>query len=120
MFANTSFTPLESAVLNTICERHPADRAALESQLSTAVLVSRENTGAGFYTNFSTGGGSAIAVTGKGMRGGPEVKVDGIELGMGFILWLEDGYANCLEGYTYEGDTHKIDLERVRFEVAPG
>jgi len=49
----SDFTPLEQAVLRAICEMHPVDQAALEGQLSTAMILSRENTGAGFYTRFS-------------------------------------------------------------------
>ena len=37
---------------------------------------------------------------------------------MGFILWLEGGYADCLEGYSYGNEsTTGIELERVRFEL---
>ena len=46
----SGFTKLECAVLGAICNVYSADRAALEMQLSTATLCSRENTGAGFYT----------------------------------------------------------------------
>jgi len=49
----SDFTPLEQAVLRAICEMHPVDQVALEGQLSTAMILSRENTGAGFYTRFS-------------------------------------------------------------------
>jgi hypothetical protein len=49
----SDFTPLERAVLRAICEAHPVDRAALEGQLSTAIVLSRENTGAGFYARLA-------------------------------------------------------------------
>jgi len=48
----SDFTPLEQAVPCAICEEHSNDRAAIEAQLSTAKLRSRENTGAGFFTYF--------------------------------------------------------------------
>jgi hypothetical protein len=41
----------------------------------------------------------------------------GLEYGMGFILWLQDGYASSLEGFSYEEDTIAIDLLNVRFEI---
>ena len=53
------FTPLEQAVLEAICRAHPEDRTAFEAQLATAVFVSRENTGCGFFTRFSTNRRSA-------------------------------------------------------------
>jgi hypothetical protein len=40
----SDFTPLEHAVLRAICEMHPVDQAALEGQLSTAMILSRKNT----------------------------------------------------------------------------
>lgn len=44
-------------------------------------------------------------------------RVDGITHGMGFILWLSDGYAKCLEGYSFEESTTAIDFESVVFEL---
>jgi hypothetical protein len=45
-------TPMELAVIKAICDKHPDDRTSIESQLATAKVISRENTGAGFYTYF--------------------------------------------------------------------
>lgn len=111
------FTPLEQAVLLAICEMHPVDQAVLEGQLSTAMILSRENTGAGFYTRFSIKHCSDTAIGGERVRRGPEAKIDGLEHGMGFILWLTEGYANCLEGYSYGESTTKIALEQAGFEI---
>jgi hypothetical protein len=110
-------TPLERAVLRAICEAHPVDRAALEDQLSTAVVLNRENTGAGFYTTFSIQCSSHNAIGGERLRQGPEARIDGLEHGMGFVLWLKEGYADCLEGYSYEENTTMIALEQTGFDV---
>ena len=111
------FTALERAVLRAICDAHPMDRAALEVQLSTATVLNRENTGAGFYTRFSVKRASDTAIEGERLRRGPAAKIDGLEHGMGFILWLAEGYADCLEGYSYEESTSGIALEQVCFEI---
>ena len=111
------FTPLEQAVLTAICEMHSADRATLEAQLSTATLSNRENTGAGFYTRFAVERTSSAALSGERSRAGPETKIDGLDHGMGFILWLKDGYADCLEGYSYAESTTDIILEAIGFEI---
>jgi hypothetical protein len=110
------FTPLERAVLTHICDMYSSDRAALEGQLSTATLLSRQNTGAGFYTRFVVEQSSSAAIAGERSRAGPETKIDGLHHGMGFILWLEEGYADCLEGYSYDDSTTDIVLETVGFE----
>ena len=104
------FTPLERAVLHAICEVHLVDRAALEAQLSTAIVLSRENTGAGSYTRFSVKRSSLAAIQGERLRHGPSARIEGLEHGMGFILWLEEGYADCLEAYSYEESTAGIML----------
>jgi hypothetical protein len=114
------FTPLEQAVLRSIREMYPVDQAALERQLSTAIILSRENTGAGFYTRFSIKHRSDTAIAGERLRHGPEAKIDGLQHGMGFILWLNEGYADCLEGYCYGESTTKIALEQAGFEILQG
>jgi hypothetical protein len=114
---DSCFTTLERVVLDAICIMNSRDRAALQAQLSTATLISRENTGAGFYTRFQVERSSGAAIKGEHSRAGPEIKVAGLEHGMGFILWLKEGYANCLEGYSYAESTTDIVLESAAFEV---
>ena len=116
-FVGTRFTKLEQAVLRVICEKHPLDRAELEAQLSTAIVHSRENSGTGFYTFFSVAPSSSPPITGTRLRIGAQAKVDGLKYGMGFNLWLEKGYADCIEGYSYDEDTMGIDLEQAGFEI---
>jgi len=116
----SGFTKLECAVLGAICNVYSADRAALEMQLSTATLCSRENTGAGFYSRFAVDRGSSTAIKGEGLRAGPETRIEGLRYGMGFILWLKEGYADCLEGYSYSESTSGIALEAAGFEISPG
>jgi hypothetical protein len=115
-----NFTALEQAVLNAICKMHSTDRAALETQLATAKLRSRENTGAGFFTYFDVGRDCNVTISGERMRSGPLVKIHGLELGLGFILWIKDGFASCLEGYSYEELTTGIAFESVPFEIIQG
>ena len=112
------FTPLEQAVLAAICDAHPEDRTAIEAQLSTATLSSRENTGAGFFTRFATDHNSSAPIEGERLRNGPYAEIDGMKFGMGFILWLEHGYADCLEGYAHGNEsTTELTFEAVCFEI---
>src|SRR5260370_455301 len=97
--------------------RFPADRAALEEQLSTEHILSRENTAAGFNTRFAVDRASSPAIGGMRLRNGPEAKIRGLEHGMGFILWLKEGYADCLEGYSYADSTTGVVLEATSFEI---
>jgi len=114
---NSNFAPLEKAVLRAICESHSDDRPVLESQLSTAVVLSRENSGAGFYTEFAVERASLPSIGGERLRTGPAARVDGLKQGMGFILWLKEGYAHNLEGYSYGESTTGIEFEQTGFEI---
>jgi hypothetical protein len=113
-------TPLELAVVKAICEKHPYDRASIEAQLASAKVVSRENTGAGFYTYFEVQRPPNIVIGNakeKDLRHGPQATIKGIVHGMGFILWLKQGFIDCLEGYTYDDDTTALDLINLEFEI---
>ena len=110
MFSTESdLTPLELAVLRVICERHSADRSALRAQLSTTTVLKRENTGAGFHTYLAVERVSRPAIGGERLRNGPAARVEGLQRGMGFILWLKEGYVDSLEGYFVRG---KYDRDR--------
>jgi len=112
------FTSLEQAVLRAICEMHPRDQAALETQLSMATFLNRKNTGAGFFTYFKVEHDSNVVIGGERLRDGPNAKVDGLKHGMGFILFLKEGYVDFLEGYCNGNEsTTEIALESVWFEI---
>jgi hypothetical protein len=113
------FTVLERAVLRAVCEMHPEDRVALEAQLATATFQSRKNDGYGFFTYFVVDRTSTPPIGGLRLRNGPPTaQIDGLKHGMGFILWLEDGYADCLEGYPFDESTAEINLETVGFDLS--
>jgi hypothetical protein len=48
----------------------------------------------------------------------PVLRIDGLERGMGFILWMKDGYADCLEGYPFDESTTEINLETAGFDLS--
>jgi len=105
------------AVLTAICENYPEDQVALKAQISTATVSGRENNGHGFYTRFRVDRGSNAAVKGSRLKNGPAAQIDGLKHGMGFILWLKEGYADCLEGFGYGENISALNLETVGFEI---
>jgi hypothetical protein len=42
-----------------------------------------------------------------------------IEHGMGFLVFLENGYVSLIEGYTYDASTVGLDFQKVTFDVRP-
>jgi len=118
MLNSSGFTAPEKAVLEHICTAYPTERAALEAQLSTATLKGRENTGCGFFTEFVVDRASTLPLTGDRYRDGGTAKIEGLVHGMGFILFLEKGYANLLEGYSYANEnTSQFVWDDVEFEI---
>jgi hypothetical protein len=111
------FTKLEEAALRDVCLRFPDDKTALMAQLTTAKVRSRENTGVGFYTRIDVERESSAALKGERMRSGGWAHIDGLDNPMGFILWLRDGYADCLEGFTVADSTVGIDLATISFAL---
>jgi hypothetical protein len=112
----SEFTELEQKVLAAICDNQPSIAEPLRSLLSDARISERDNTGHGFYTSFDVGSGRSPIAWPQCIVDGPnaEVSVGDQTLLMGFILWLEGGYPNCLEGFQYgtpAGDN--IDLKAV-------
>lgn len=109
-----AFTGLEQVVLNAICDEQQNIAEPLRKLLATARLSERDNTGHGFYTSFAVDRSKPPIDWPLRLVDGPnaEVEVGGKTLLMGFILWLEGGYPNCLEGFQYgtpSGDD--IDLK---------
>jgi hypothetical protein len=116
----SDFTKLEQSILAAICEMYAEDCSALEAQLSSAVVFRRENTGAGFYSYLTVERSSCAAIGGPRLRCGPAAKVETLNHGMGFILWFKEGYADCLEGFSYGESTSDLSFERIGFEIVRG
>lgn len=117
-----NLTALEMAVLLEHCKQMPPeDRAALEEQINGISVMSRKNTGAGFYTYFAIGKREAQPIKFDVKRCHVSATINGIDDALGFILWLKDGYVDHLEGFTMALDsTEGMDLGALRFELAPG
>lgn len=111
------FTALESAVLAEIGRAYPNQAAALEKQLAGATLTSRKNSGVGFFTEFSVDP-IAPVLEGESVLSGLQARITGLKHGMGFLLFVTNGRADMLEGYTYGGEdqTTDLDLEALEFD----
>lgn len=117
------FTELERTVLNAICDDQSGVVGLLRELLATAQVSDRDNTGHGFFTSFDVDKSMPPVGLPQRLLDGPnsEVAVGDEKLLMGFILWFEDGYPDCLEGFQYatlEGgdiDLKAIDLKSIRW-----
>lgn len=96
--------PLESAVLQKLLDGDHPVLTILRNQMPGLSVKVRTNTGAGFFTEFSTAPASRPAPLpqGKARFGDVEATINGLKNGAGFLLYVEQGLLHILEGYSYE------------------
>ncbi len=98
------FTPLEQTALTAILEESVEQRAIVEEQLSHSSVLSRENTGGGFFAELDvTAGANRLNQGAKTLGQNVYIGVYGLQYGLGMILHSTGGYANLLEGYSVGG-----------------
>lgn len=97
-------TDLERAVLERLLRGDHLILKALRTQLQSAEVTSREFTGVGFFTDFKVPRSVPPAPTARSHLAitGVHAKIPGLERPVGFVLFVEDGYLACLEGFTYD------------------
>ena len=114
----TTFTELELAALHSIFSETPELASALERQLAGATVEERENTGAGFFTTISVAADAPKASSPKVLGYETQARVAGLEYGLGFVLFMEDGRLHLLEGYAWGPEsTAGFDLTNLKFDV---
>ncbi len=112
-------SPLERDVLATIlAPEHPVMNA-LRRQLERCRVASRETTGVGFFTTLAIAPDIEPAPVRPGRMSLGDVKgdVDGLEHGVGFVLFVENGVLDVLEGFSYVEPWTAIDA---RYELKAG
>ena len=113
----TEPTSLERAVLLAVVDQlNSPEKENLARQVLNASVIRRENTGAGFYTHFDVGDGPYNHLPDLTDRM-VEARVEGLQHGIGFILWVKNGRLDVLEGYSYEEVTTPLKWEGVAFEL---
>jgi len=113
-----SLNELEKAVLEEIVRQAPDDlRGALKEQVEGAELISRENTGQGFFTTLKPG---KVSTTIKPSPVGDVLaNIEGFAQPMTFLLFLKDGAIRMLEGAAILDETASVDFSNVRFTILP-
>lgn len=76
---------------------------SLGRQYAASKVISREFTGFGFYTSFEILDKSLRLENKANLElGNAEAMLAGLKYGMGFVLFIRDGFIKTLEGYTYD------------------
>ena len=113
------FTALESATLAEICRQYPEQATTLRSQIATATIIGRENSGAGFFTDLTVDPTFPAVATTARVIGNIEAIVEGFKYSLLLMLFMENGYAHMIEGAAIDDDTTAVDFSSVRFTLTP-
>ena len=113
-----AFTELELAALRSIFSEKPELALQLERQLSIATVIKRENTGVGFFTTISLPPTADAIDMSEPTSGETHARISGLEHGMGFVLFFDEGRIGTLEGFTYGSEsTTELDLSSLTFDI---
>ena len=98
-------TEFEAAVFKWIADK--CGDPALQAQLRSVGVSSREHTGVGCYSELAVPEGAQPTDAGYGQRGpltGPGFESPALKNGGGSLLWFEGGLAKTLEVFTYDDE----------------
>jgi hypothetical protein len=111
------FTSLERSALAEICRRQVHGREALESQLATAAVTRRKNSGVGFFTYLTVDPSTPPVATAARVLGEVWASIEGFKQPFVLLLFMKDGYAEFLEGASIDDSTVGIDLSTIQFKI---
>ncbi len=90
----------------------------LSEQLQSVTVEKRENTGGGFFTTISVSSLAPAAIVPSPLGLKVYANIDGMEHGLGMLLFFEQGRMSLLEGYSVGGEnTSAIEFGTVAFAI---
>jgi len=108
------FNKLERATLETYGAIYGAEEPRLAAQLAAARPASRENSGAGFFTEVTVDRTACEKIITWGPLGRHYMHISGLDHGLGLLLFFNEGYLSLIEGYAQGGeDTNDIEFSSV-------
>jgi hypothetical protein len=113
---------LERLVLEKLLSGDHPVLTGLRQQLTRSSITARDFSGAGFFTEFRPPRGEPpIATSRSRIRFGDVVaELRGVEGGVGFVLFVDDGYLVMLEGYAFLGEwPDEAEVESLRYDPEP-
>ncbi|WP_375403813.1 hypothetical protein [uncultured Sphingomonas sp.] len=112
------FTEMETWALQAIFDETPALSLKLRHQLCCATVTKRKNTGGGFFTSIVLPKDTPQVECPRVLGYATHARVEGLEHGLGFVLFMEDGRLHLLEGFAWGPEsTVSLDLNSLSFEI---
>jgi len=98
----SDFEKFETNVIKQIITEDSTIAEKLLLQYKSAKVIKREFTGVGFYTDFEIQDKSTVILTDFNSElGSLHVTLPELKYGIGFVLFIRNGFISLLEGYTY-------------------
>ncbi|WP_420143726.1 hypothetical protein [Sphingobium sp.] len=114
----TQLTELERAAIEAILAEKPEHFGPLSEQLQSVTVEKRENTGGGFFTTISVSSLAQAATVSSPLGLNVYANIDGMEHGLGMLLFFERGRMSLLEGHSVGGEnTSAIEFGTVAFAI---
>jgi len=114
----TMFTKLEQAALHAIFLETPEFAGELNQQLEKTAVVTRENSGCGFFTTLAVPADALQVITPRVLGYATHARILGLEHSLGFVLFMGNGRMQLLEGYAWGPEsTVALDFLNVTFEI---
>jgi hypothetical protein len=112
---------LEETALRAIASEYVEVEPQLLAILRSCTVTGYENTGSGFFANLELDRDRFKPINLHSPLSEAFLRIDGMEYGIGCLIFLTDGYPALLEGYSLAGeDTSAIDFGAVGFSVRSG
>jgi len=114
-------TELEKAVIQRMLADHELKPVRSAVNFDVVTVNDREFTGMGFLTEFERS--EELKLFGKGVTlrwGKVGARLNASKLETGYLVYVDDGYVNTVEGYTY-GDEWPEQVSQIElYELKPG
>lgn len=112
------FEIMEKEVMNKLLDGDDQNLVILRDQYSKAIIKKREFSGVGFFTSFEVPINTPKLKINKSLQIGDVVaQIIGAKDGAGFVLFINEGVIDFLEGYVYgeEQWPNQIQIYKVTY-----
>lgn len=119
-FMENILTEIERKVMDFLLRGDDPVLEILRKQLRVSKVSMREFTGVGFFTHFKIPENTKRIERNKSFKfGDVEASIEGLKHGAGFLLHVEKGALDVLEGYSYD-ETWPSDIRDFKVSYIHG
>ena len=105
-------TKLEADVICAIASETPMISKLILDQFKNRIITKHEVYPSGFYIQYEIKNAQPIDNMKSDVLGEVGAIFPNLKYGMGFALFIKDGYISSLEGYTYNEEPLPADLQK--------